>query len=163
MSAKQFEKLIEGLSILIVEENQHMRKLMRTMLMTIGAKSIYEATDGRAALNAIRSVDPDIMLLDWDCPVLSGKQIMKIMRSPGVFTKPGPPVIMLTARASRSSVDEAIRLGVHEVLAKPTSPKMLQERLSSILFKPRPMVQIGKYLVPEPRRIADPNEWGRVA
>ena len=60
-------------------------------------------------------------------------------------------------------MNEAIRLGVHEVLTKPTSPKMLQDRLLSILVKPRPMVQIGKYLVPEPRRPASGSDVMKVA
>jgi DNA-binding response OmpR family regulator len=59
---------------------------------------------------------------------------------------------MLTSRASRARVNDALRLGVNEVLVKPTSSKMLEDRLLAILVKPRPMVQIGKYLVPEPRR-----------
>ena len=58
MSAKQFEKLIERLGILVVDENQYMRKLTRMMLMNIGAKSIYEAADGLAALDVIRSANP---------------------------------------------------------------------------------------------------------
>jgi hypothetical protein len=45
-----------------------------------------------------------------------------------------------------------MRLGVHEFLLKPTSPKALRDRLVSILVRPRLMVQIGKYYVPEPRR-----------
>jgi DNA-binding response OmpR family regulator len=61
---------------------------------------------------------------------------------------------MLTSVASRTRVQEAMRLGVHEVLTKPTSPKRLQDRLLSILVNPRPMVQVGKYFVPEPRRPA---------
>ena len=74
------------------------------------------------------------------------------MRSPDVFPKPHLPIIMLTACAQRSQVSEAMRLGVHEFLLKPTSPRALRDRLLSILVKPRPMVQIGKYYVPEPRR-----------
>jgi hypothetical protein len=46
-----------------------------------------------------------------------------------------------------------MRLGINEFLVKPISPKALQERLLSILVKPRPMVQIGKYYVPRPRRL----------
>jgi two-component system chemotaxis response regulator CheY len=93
------------------------------------------------------------MLLDWDMPLLSGPQIMHIVRSPGVFAKPGLPVIMLTDCALRSQVCAAMRFGVNEFLLKPTSPKALRDRLVSILVKPRPMVQIGKYYVPEPRRV----------
>lgn len=77
---------------------------------------------------------------------------MHIVRSPGVFAKPNIPVIMLTDCALRSQVNEAIRLGVHEFLLKPTSPKALRDRLTSILVRPRPMLQIGKHYVPQPRR-----------
>jgi two-component system, chemotaxis family, chemotaxis protein CheY len=152
MLAKQIDKLIEGLSILIADPNPHMRKLSRMMLTNIGAKSVWEAADGLAAVDIIRNADPDVVLLDWDMPLLSGPQIMHIVRSPGLFTKPNLPVIMLTERALRSQVQEAMRLGVHEFLLKPTSPKALRDRLVSILVRPRLMVQIGKYYVPEPRR-----------
>ena len=158
MSAKQIEKLIERLGILVVDENQYMRKLTRMMLMNIGAKSIYEAADGLAALDVIRAASPDVVLLDWDLPVLSGPQIMHIVRSPGVFTKPNIPAIMLSACVDRAHVHEAMRLGVNEVLLKPTSPKALRDRLLSILVRPRPMVQIGKLYVPKPRRTVLPGE-----
>src|ERR1700676_5559204 len=163
VSAKQLEKLIERLGLLVVDENPYTRKLTRMMLMNIGAKSIFEAGDGLAALDVIRNVNPDIMLMDWEIPVLSGPQIMHIVRSPGVFAKPFLPIIMLTPRASRTRVHEAIRLGVHEVLTKPTSPKMLHVRLLAVLVNPRPMVQIGKYLVPEPRRLVPGADAIKVA
>jgi response regulator RpfG family c-di-GMP phosphodiesterase len=63
-------------------------------------------------------------------------------------------MILLTAGADRLRVNEAIRLGVHEFLCKPTSPGALRDRLASILVKPRPMVQIGKNYVPKLRRAA---------
>jgi two-component system, chemotaxis family, chemotaxis protein CheY len=154
VSARKLEKLIEPLAFLVVDQDQYMRKLTRMMLMNIGAKSIFEAADGMVALDVIRNVNPDVMLMDWDIPVLSGPQVMHIVRSPGLFAKPSLPIIMLTSRTSRARVNEALRLGVNEILAKPTSSKMLEDRLLSILVKPRPMVQIGKYLVPEPRRPA---------
>ena len=163
MSDKQIDKEIEGLGILIADENQYMRKITRSMLMTIGAKSIYEAADGVAALDVIRSANPDIAILDWTLPVLSGPQVLKIVRSPGVFPKPHLPIIMLTACAQRSLVFEALRLGVHEFLIKPTSPKSLRDRLVSILVKPRPMVRIGKSYVPEPRGMVAPGDLQQAA
>ncbi len=150
-SAKQFEKLIDRLSVLVVDANHYTRKLTRMMLMNIGAKTIYEASDGVAALDIIRTANPDVAIIDWELPVLSGQQVIRIVRSPDVFPKPHLPIIMLTANAQRSHVNEAMRLGVHEFLLKPTSPRALQDRLLSILIKPRPMVHIGKYYVPEPR------------
>jgi CheY-like chemotaxis protein len=161
--AKQIDKLIETLGILVADPNPYMRKLTRTMLMNIGAKSVSEAADGLAAIDVIRHANPDVMLVDWEMPVLSGPQIMHLVRSPGVFAKPSLPVIMLTDRALRSQVHEAARLGVHELLLKPTSPKALRDRLVSILMRPRPMVQIGKYYVPEPRRPIAASELRQAA
>src|SRR5262245_55243950 len=155
MSAKQAEKLIENLGILVVDESLYMRKLTRMMLMNIGAKTIFEASDGVAALDTIRSANPDVAFIDWDLPMLSGPQVIRIVRSPDVFPKPHLPIVMLTANANRANVAEAMRLGVHEFLLKPTSPQALRDRLLSIIVKPRPMVQVGKFYVPEPRGAGD--------
>jgi two-component system chemotaxis response regulator CheY len=154
MSAKEIQKLIERLNIVVADQNQHARKLTRMMLMNIGAKSIYEAADGVAALDVIRTANPDVAIVDWDMPLVSGQDLIRIVRSPGVFPKPDLPIILLTAGADRLRVTEAIKLGVHEFLCKPTSPGALRDRLAAILVKPRPMVQIGKYYVPKLRRAA---------
>jgi len=152
MSAKEIQKLIERLNIVVADQNQYTRRLTRMMLMTIGAKSIYEAADGVTALDVFRTANPDVAILDWEMPLVSGQDLIRIVRSPGVFPKPDLPIILLTAGADRSRVNEAIRLGVHEFLCKPTSPGALRDRLVSILVKPRPMVQIGKCYVPKLRR-----------
>jgi CheY-like chemotaxis protein len=158
MSRKQGERLIESLGILIVEENAYMRKLTRMMLMNIGAKSIFEAADGVAALDVIRTANPDVAIMEWDLPVLAGPQVVKIVRSPDVFPKPHLPIIVLTRFADRSTVQEALRLGVHEFLAKPTSPAALRDRLLSIVLKPRAMMKVGNLYVPEPRGLVIPHE-----
>jgi two-component system chemotaxis response regulator CheY len=152
MHDQSIERMLQGLNILIVDGNHYMRRLTRTMLTNMGAKSVTEAGDGLAGLEQIRLSDPDVVLLDWDMPVLGGLEVMHIVRSPGVFPRPNVPIIMLTNRARRSSVLEAVRAGVHEFLIKPTSPKALRDRLTSIALKPRRMVQVGDCYVPEPRR-----------
>ena len=156
LTNKSMEKMIQGLNILVVDANFYMRRLTRTMLMNLGAKSVIEAGDGLAALEAIRTCDPDVMFLDWDMPVLNGMEVMRIVRSPGVFPRPNLPIIMLTSRGQRSYVVEALRGGAHEFLLKPTSPKALGDRLMSIVAKPRPMVKLGKYYVPQPRGLPLP-------
>ncbi len=153
MANKQIEKMIQGLNILVVDDNAYMRRLTRLMLTNLGAKSVLEAVDGLAALEAIRICDPDVMLLDWDMPVLNGMEVLRIVRSPGVFPRPNIPIIMLTTRGHRSSVLHALRTGAHEFLIKPTSSKALRDRLTSIVFNPRPMMRIGDYYVPKPRRV----------
>ena len=154
MSAKRIEKLIGRLTVLVVDDNAFTRKLLRMMLLNLGAKTVYEASDGVAALDIVRNVNPDVMILDWVMPVLNGPQVVRIVRSPGVFPNPDLPIIMLTAHGQRARVNEAIRLGVNEFLLKPVSPKALQDRLLSILVKPRPMMQLGNYYVPKPRTLS---------
>jgi two-component system, chemotaxis family, chemotaxis protein CheY len=151
MSRKRTQHLIENLVVLVADESAYTRKLTRMMLMTIGVKSVCEAADGVAALDVIRNANPDVAIMEWRLPVLSGSQVVKIVRSPDVFPKPHLPIIVLTHHAQRSRVHEALRLGVHEFLAKPTSPAALRDRLLSIVMKPRPMVRVGKLYVPEPR------------
>ncbi len=158
MLSPAIEKAIEALVVLIADANPYTRRLTRTMLTNLGAKSIYEVGDGVAAIEAIRNVNPDVMILDWDMPVLDGREVMRIVRSPGVFPKPNLPIIMLTDVGKRSRVHQAMRLGVHELLVTPISPKTLKQRLIGILLKPRPMVRAGKYYIPLPRRRADLSE-----
>jgi DNA-binding response OmpR family regulator len=64
------------------------------------------------------------------------------------------PIIMLTGYGERSRVVEAVQIGVNEFLLKPVSSKALQDRLVAVLANPRPMVQIGDYYGPAPRKLA---------
>jgi two-component system chemotaxis response regulator CheY len=159
MVTQQLEKAMEGLVVLIADSNPYMRRLTRTMLTNLGVKSTYESCDGVAALDAIRAVNPDVMIVDWDMPVLDGREVMRIVRSPGVFPKANLPIMMLTDLGLQSRVTAAIRLGVHEFLVKPISPKTLQQRLLGIILNPRPMVRAGKFYIPMPRRRVDLNEF----
>ena len=152
-SKKQIEILIQSLCVLVVDDNQYMRKMIRNLLINCGIKDIYEAADGIAALDSIRTVAPDVVILDWEMPLLSGPELVRIVRSPGVFPMPDIPIIILTGHCERWRVVEAVRLGVNEYLTKPVSAKALYDRLVSITTQPRPIVQLGDYYGPEPRKL----------
>jgi CheY-like chemotaxis protein len=137
MVTQKLEKVMEGLVVLIADSNPYTRRLTRMMLTNLGIKSTYEAGDGVGALDAIRAVNPDVMIMDWDMPILDGREVMRIVRAPGVYPKANLPVIMLTDVGLQSRVTTAIRLGVHEFLVKPISPKTLQQRLLGLILNPR--------------------------
>ena len=147
------ERLIQSISIVIVEDNLFMRKVFRTLLTNLGIKAIHEAADGAAGLEAIRAHAPDIVLLDWEMPVLNGLEVVRTVRKPGDFPLPDVPIIMLSAHGERWRVVEAARAGVHEFLKKPVSGKVLLDRMVAILTTPRPMVTLGDYYGPEPRNV----------
>jgi len=154
LSKKDLADLIQTLCVLVVEDNQYMRKMIRNLLVNCGVKDIYEAADGIAALDTIRTVAPDVVILDWEMPLLSGAELVRIVRSPGVFPVPDVPIVMLSGHGERWRVVEAVRLGVNEYLIKPVSAKALYDRLVSITTQPRPTVQLGDYYGPEPRKLA---------
>ena len=167
VNAKQAEFLIQQLRVLLVEDNPFMRNLVRSMLGNIGVKNVFEAGDGIAGLEMIRSLTPDIMVLDWEMPLLNGPELVRIVRSPGVFPLPDIPIIMLTAYGERWRILEAAKLGVNEFLCKPVSAKALLDRLLSIVLKPRESIQLGEYYGPVPRHPsaakAEPAEPAEVA
>jgi len=144
--------LLGSRRVLVVDDEHYTRKVIRTLLTTIGVKVIQEAADGQAGLDAIRTFAPDIVLCDWEMPGLDGPGFVRAVRSPDTFPHPDLPIIMLTAHGERSRVIEAARLGVHEYLLKPVSTQALQSRLLSVITNPRPMVRRGDYYGPEPRK-----------
>jgi two-component system chemotaxis response regulator CheY len=151
INAKHVDVLIQQLRVLVVDDNPFMRNLVRNMLGNIGVRRIFEAGDGIAALEMIRSLMPDVVILDWEMPLLNGPEMVRIVRSPGAFPMPDIPIIMLTAHGERWRVQQAAKLGVNEFLCKPVSARSLLDRLISILLKPRESVQLGEYYGPAPR------------
>ena len=152
INAKQAEFLIQQLNVLVVDDNAFMRNLVRGLLGTIGVKKTLEASDGIAALEIIRQATPDIVVLDWEMPLLNGPELVRIVRSPGVFPAPDIPIIMLSAHLERWRIVESLKIGVNEFLCKPVSAKALLDRLISILLKPRASVKLDDYYGPAPRR-----------
>jgi DNA-binding response OmpR family regulator len=153
LSKSDVEAMIQDIAVLVVDDNHYMRKIVRNLLTNIGVRKVYEAADGIAGLDALRTCAPDIVILDWELPLLNGAEFVRIVRSPGVFPMSDIPIIMLSSHGERWRVVEAIRIGVNEYLRKPVSAQALLDRLTAILAKPRPVVQLGDYYGPEPRKL----------
>jgi two-component system, chemotaxis family, chemotaxis protein CheY len=146
--------MMERTKVLIVDDEYYTRKVIRTLLLAMGCTKIHEASDGASGLEAVRSLAPDVVLLDWEMPGIDGAEFVRRVRSPEAFPLPNVPIIMLTGHGERSRVMEAVRLGVHEFLLKPVSSNALQARIVSVLTKPRNMIRRGAYYGPEPRKLA---------
>jgi two-component system, chemotaxis family, chemotaxis protein CheY len=152
--ATRVARQLLSLKVLIVDDENTMRKVTRSLLQAIGVTSVHEAAGGRSGLEAICTLVPNIVILDWEMPGMNGREFMRQVRSPGSFPLPDVPIIMLTGHAERSRVLEAVNCGVNEFLLKPVSSKALLARLTSILLRPRQMVRKGDQYVPEPRKLS---------
>lgn len=119
---------MEGLKILVVDDEARMRKLVRDFL-SIKGFSVVEAADGEEALDRFfEQKDIALVLLDVMMPKLDGWEVLKTIRKYSQI-----PVLMLTARGEESDELQGFRLGVDEYISKPFSPKILVARVDAIL------------------------------
>lgn len=163
LSKSEIDAQVRSLGVLVIDDSQYMRKIVRNLLLNVGVREVYEAGDGVSGLEAIRTLEPDIVILDYELPMLNGAELVRIVRSPDVFPLPHVPIIMLSSHADRTRVIEASQLGVNEYLVKPVSAKSLHDRIISILANPRPLVRVGDYYGPQPRRkFPDPIATPRI-
>jgi two-component system, chemotaxis family, chemotaxis protein CheY len=134
---QHISSLLQDIKVLVVDDEFYSRKVARTLLMGMGVRNIYDADSGAKGLEALRAIAPDVVLVDWEMPVMDGAAFSKAVRNRGGFPYPNVPIIMLTGHSERWRVEEALRLGVNDYLLKPISGKLLCDRLVSILTKPR--------------------------
>src|SRR5262249_53377796 len=71
------------LRFLVIDDNAHMRRILRTLLHGFGAREVYEAEDGAAGLEAFTHYIPDIVITDWAMPIFDGLELMQMIRQPG--------------------------------------------------------------------------------
>jgi DNA-binding response OmpR family regulator len=145
-SAKNNEAVLRTARVLIVDDEFTARKVMRTLLLSMGVTDVHDAADGASGLAAVSAFAPDMVILDWQMAGMNGPEFVRQVRSSDTSAFSNVPIIMLTGHGEQSSVIEAIRLGVHEFLVRPVSGKALQERLASVLLNPRPRAE-GKAAV----------------
>ena len=148
MSGYRFDRL----KILVVDDNQHMRKLVVTILQAFGAIQIFEAADGEHAWAILRDANPDVILLDWQMEGMNGLEFARMVRTSENSPNPFLPIIMLTGHTHIDHVRQARDSGVNEFLAKPVSVKAILSRLISVIEHPRPFVRTKSYFGPCRRR-----------
>ncbi|MDE2133906.1 MAG: response regulator [Alphaproteobacteria bacterium] len=148
MNGYRFDRL----KILVVDDNQHMRKLVVTILQAFGAIQIFEASDGERAWAILRDANPDVILLDWQMDGMNGLEFARMVRTSPNSPNPFLPIIMLTGHTHVDHVRQARDAGVNEFLAKPVSVKAIFTRLISVIEHPRPFVRTKSYFGPCRRR-----------
>lgn len=116
--------------ILIADDEVALRLLVRTTLEDENYK-IYEAEDGREALELAEQVNPDLFLLDNMMPEIDGITVCKKLRANPKFSD--RPIIMLTARTQQRDIEIGKAAGVDHYLTKPFSPLELINLVEEIL------------------------------
>lgn len=112
---------------LVVDDFEPMRKITANQLRSMGAANVLTAINGAEALRLLNAQPVDMVLSDWNMPVMNGLELLKAMRAQVRFAT--TPFVMITAEADRSQIREAIDSGVTDLLLKPYTPARLQTQI----------------------------------
>jgi CheY-like chemotaxis protein len=148
------------LSVLIVEDNEHMRILLRTLLKAFGIRDIKDCVEGGEALQCLTAKMPDFVLSDLAMAPMDGLKLTRAIRSSEDRLASVLPIIMVTGYTERRWVEAARDAGVTEILAKPVTPAGLFQRIEEIVLRPRPIVRTATYHGPCRRRHGKPDYAG---
>jgi two-component system phosphate regulon response regulator PhoB len=122
-------------SVLIVEDEAGLVELLRYNLERSGF-AVAVATDGEEAMTAIAEHRPDLVLLDWMLPLMSGIEVCRQIRRQADTAN--LPIIMLTARGEEGDRVRGLDAGADDYVAKPFSPTELISRIRAVLRRIRP-------------------------
>ena len=142
----------ESLKALIVEDNAHMRSLLRALLNSVGIKDVAETAHGAAAIESLRERKSDLVLSDLSMKPMDGLDFTRHVRNNDQSPNPFIPIIMITGHTEKHRVEAARDAGVTEFLAKPITAHNLFSRVAEIVERPRAFVRCDGYFGPDRRR-----------
>lgn len=116
-------------SCLVVDDSKVVRTLARRMLEELSF-SVEEAENGQVALDACRKSFPDVILLDWNMPVMDGLEFLTALRQlPGGEV---PVVVFCTTVNEIDQIQQAIRSGANEYIMKPFDTDILRSKFAQV-------------------------------
>jgi two-component system chemotaxis response regulator CheY len=122
-------------TILVVDDDPGVRRLITATLQDVGGFRLEEASSGLQALVAAMDVRPEIVFLDYEMPDLDGPETCRRLRSDPVTAD--ATIIMLTGMSDAPAQDRAIDAGADVFLTKPFSPLQLLTLVDELAARPR--------------------------
>jgi two-component system chemotaxis response regulator CheY len=116
-------------TILLVDDEAHIRKFVGLILKQLGSPRLLEAPNGQEAVAIYEKENPDLVLLDINMPIMDGLETLKKLRE----IDPECIVVMLTSLASRSNVENALALGATNYIRKDTPKEEIAKALNETI------------------------------
>ena len=121
------------MKVLVVEDDLDIQDIVVSVLGRAGHEVLVE-DNGDAGLAAALSQQPDLVILDWMMPGLSGVEVCRAIRAdPGAKQV---PILMLTAKAQEADIDQAFAAGADDYMVKPFRGRELSSRVASLMVSP---------------------------
>jgi two-component system phosphate regulon response regulator PhoB len=143
-------------NILVVEDEPAIQELIAANLQHAG-HHVIRAADAEGALGIVRHALPDLLLIDWMLPGMSGVSLARQLRQEERTR--GIPIILLTARSEEADKIAGLEAGADDYVTKPFSPRELLARIKAVLRRRAPQMTddpvevAGLRLEPETRRV----------
>lgn len=119
-----------SLKVMVVDDQQTIRSLVRTGLQQLGFVEVSEAGDGEDALQRLVARPVNLVISDFNMPKLDGLGLLRAIRAYPPIQKTA--FIMLTGRADRDLVQRAVQFGVNNYLVKPFTVATLKEKIEAV-------------------------------
>lgn len=158
MAATGFEEL----RALVVEDNPHMRNLIRSLLFSLGLKDVLDASSGQDAYEILREGTIDIVLTDLSMEPMDGIEFTRKVRMAPDSTNPYVPIIMITGHTEHWRVEKARDAGITEFIAKPITAQAVFKRIAEIVERPRAYIRCNDYFGPDRRRRGEHKYNGKL-
>lgn len=123
--------------IVVADDESHILHVVSMKLSNAGYQ-VLTAMDGEEALELCRNELPDLLITDYQMPIMTGLEVCQALRQ-DVRTR-GIPVLMLTARGFDLEQTQMSQVGIREVLSKPFSPREVLAKVQEVLGVPAPPV-----------------------
>lgn len=116
---------------LVVDDSAVMRKVLTGALDRCGIKDVVHAADGQQAVDAAKEQEFDIVLMDWNMPVMLGIDAVREIRAMGKTM----PIVMVTTEAEKERVIEALKSGATNFIIKPFEPATIVTKIKEVIDK----------------------------
>jgi two-component system chemotaxis response regulator CheY len=146
------DPMMSDLRVLVVDDNDHMRRLLRGILESLGIKQVRDVENGMVALNDCRLNLPDIIITDMMMEPIDGLEFSRMLRDDPTHPATRVPVMMITGFAQKQYVEAARDAGVSEFLAKPVTVDGVAAQLRSVIENPRPFIRSSSFTGSDRRR-----------
>lgn len=120
---------VRASTCLLVDDSRMIRKIGRQIVERLGFK-VAEAENGQEALEKVRAALPELIILDWDMPVMTGIEFLAALRAENLPRQ--PKVVFCTTHSGAKDIHAAIELGADEFCTKPFDEAGLTAKLRSV-------------------------------
>lgn len=122
------------MKVLVADDSGLIRHVLVKILTEAGVESVVQATNGNEAVQKVEDEAPDLVLMDWVMPNMTGIEAVEKIRASGNKV----PIIMCTTEGEQNRIVDSIKAGANNFVVKPFDPKVLMEKVKETLAKVSP-------------------------